>query len=38
MIILQIIDQLERLFPAHLTLLSIIKRNFSWKLKIESIG
>jgi hypothetical protein len=38
MIILQIVEQLERLFPAHLTLLSIIKRNFSWKLKIESIG
>ena len=38
MIILQTIEQLERLFPAHLTLLAIIKRNFSWKLKIESIG
>ncbi len=38
MIILQIIEQLERLFPAHLTLLAIIKRNFSWKLKIESVG
>ena len=37
-VVLQIIEQLERLFPNHLALLSIIKRHFAWKLKIESIG
>jgi len=38
MVILRIIDQLERLFPQNLTLLSILKRNFAWRLKIESTG
>src|SRR5216683_839012 len=31
---LQIIDQLEQLFPENLSLLSIVKRNFAWKLKV----
>ena len=33
---LNIIDQLERLFADQATILSIIKRNFAWRLKIES--
>jgi len=36
--ILCIIDQLERLFPQNLTLLSILKRNFAWHLKVETTG
>ncbi len=36
--ILRIIDQLERLFPQNLTLLSILKRNFAWRLKVETTG
>lgn len=35
---LTIIDQLERLFPQHLALLSIVKRNFAWRLKVETTG
>lgn len=35
---LTIIDQLERLFPQHLSLLSIVKRNFAWRLKVETTG
>jgi hypothetical protein len=38
MVILRIIDQLELLFPQHLSLLSILKRNFAWRLKVETIG
>jgi hypothetical protein len=38
MVTLRIIDQLERLFPQHLSLLSIVKRNFAWRLKVETTG
>ena len=38
MVTLQIIDQLERLFPQNLSLLSIVKRNFAWRLKVETAG
>jgi len=38
MVTLCIIDQLERLFPQHLSLLSIVKRNFAWRLKVETTG
>ncbi len=37
-VILRFIDQLELLFPQHLTLLSILKRNFAWRLKVETTG
>jgi hypothetical protein len=38
LVILRIIDQLEQLFPQHLVLLSILKRNFAWRLKVETTG
>ncbi len=38
LVILRIIDQLEHLFPQHLSLLSILKRNFAWRLKVETTG
>ena len=38
MVTLQIIDQLERLFPRNIKLLSIVKRNFAWRLKVETTG
>ncbi|GER84581.1 MAG: hypothetical protein IRZ31_00570 [Thermogemmatispora sp.] len=38
MVALCIIDQLERLFPQNLSLLSIVKRNFAWRLKVETTG
>jgi hypothetical protein len=38
MVILRIIDQLEYLFPQNLSLLSIVKRNFAWRLKVETTG
>ena len=38
LVILRIIDQLEHLFPQHVLLLSILKRNFAWRLKVEAIG
>ena len=38
LVILRIIDQLEQLFPHHRTLLSILKRNFAWRLKVETAG
>lgn len=38
MVTLQIIDQLELLFPRNLSLLSIVKRNFAWRLKVETTG
>src|SRR5437660_10353335 len=38
MVTLRIIDQLERLFPQYLSLLSIVKRNFAWRLKVETTG
>ena len=38
MVSLRIIDQLEHLFPQNLPLLSLVKRNFAWKLKVETTG
>jgi hypothetical protein len=38
LVILRIIDQLEQLFPQHLSLLSIFKHNFAWRLKVETTG
>ncbi len=38
MVTLRIIDQLEHLFPQNLPLLSIVKRNFAWRLKVETTG
>ncbi|GCF10322.1 hypothetical protein KDI_38860 [Dictyobacter arantiisoli] len=38
MVTLRIIDQLERLFPENVALLSIVKRNFAWRLKVETTG
>jgi hypothetical protein len=38
MVILRMIDQLEQLFPQHFLLLSILKRNFAWRLKVETTG
>ncbi|HLL80606.1 MAG TPA: hypothetical protein VKT25_13955 [Ktedonobacteraceae bacterium] len=38
MVTLRIIEQLERLFPENLKLLSIVKRNFAWRLKVETTG
>ena len=35
MVTLRIIDQLEQLFPQNVSLLSIVKRNFAWRLKVE---
>lgn len=38
MVTLRIIDQLEQLFPRNVALLSIVKRNFAWRLKVETTG
>ncbi|HTI13981.1 MAG TPA: hypothetical protein VL461_05335 [Dictyobacter sp.] len=38
MVTLRIIDQLEQLFPQNQSLLSIVKRNFAWRLKVETTG
>lgn len=38
MVTLRIIDQLESLFPQNVSLLSIVKRNFAWRLKVETTG
>jgi hypothetical protein len=38
MVTLRIIDQLERIFPGNRSLLSIVKRNFAWRLKVETTG
>lgn len=38
MVTLRIIDQLEKLCPYNLSLLSIVKRNFAWRLKVETTG
>lgn len=38
MAVLQIIERLETLFPANAALLSIVKRNFAWRLKVETAG
>ena len=35
---LRTIERLERLFPEHAALLSIVKRNFAWRLKVQSAG
>ena len=36
--ILRILDQLERLFPQQRSLLSILKRNFAWRMKVQTTG
>jgi len=38
LVVLRIIDQLELLFPQHRSLLSILKHNFAWRLKVETAG
>ncbi len=38
LVILRILDQLEQLFPQQLALLSILKRNFAWRMKVETTG
>ncbi len=38
MAILRTIERLERLFPANAALLSIVKRNFAWRLKVVTAG
>lgn len=38
MVTLRIIEQLELIFPENLKLLSIVKRNFAWRLKVETTG
>lgn len=35
---LQIIERLERAFPANTALLAIVKRNFAWRLKVQTAG
>jgi len=35
---LQTIERLERLLPANAALLSIVKRNLAWRLKVEAAG
>ncbi|HEX8731229.1 MAG TPA: hypothetical protein VF725_04120 [Ktedonobacterales bacterium] len=36
--LLRVIDRLEALFPEQRPLLSIVKRNFAWRLKVQSAG
>jgi hypothetical protein len=38
LVLLRVLDQLEHLFPQHLLLLSMMKRNFAWRLKVETTG
>ena len=38
MAMLRTIDHLERLFPENAALLSIVKRNFAWRLKVQTAG
>lgn len=38
MAILRVIERLDRLFPEQQALLSIVKRNFAWRLKVQSAG
>jgi hypothetical protein len=38
LVILNMIDQLEQLFPQQRSLLSILKRNFAWRIKVETTG
>jgi len=35
---LRTIERLERLFPENAALLSIVKRNFAWRLKVQTAG
>ena len=38
MAILRTIERLERIFPENAALLSIVKRNFAWRLKVVTAG
>jgi hypothetical protein len=38
LVVLRIFDQLEQLFPQQRSLLSILKRNFAWRMKVETTG
>jgi hypothetical protein len=38
LVVLRILDHLEQLFPQHHALLSILKRNFAWRMKVETTG
>lgn len=38
MAMLRVIDRLDALFPQQQALLSIVKRNFAWRLKVQSAG
>ena len=38
MALLHTIERLERLLPENVALLSIVKRNFAWRLKVETAG
>ncbi|HZC06782.1 MAG TPA: hypothetical protein VE338_14190 [Ktedonobacterales bacterium] len=38
MAVLRVIERLEALFPEQRALLSIVKRNFAWRLKVQSAG
>lgn len=38
MAMLRVIERLETLFPQEQALLSIVKRNFAWRLKVQSAG
>jgi hypothetical protein len=38
MAVLRVIERLEALFPEQQALLSIVKRNFAWRLKVQSAG
>lgn len=38
MAVLQIVEQLQVLFPDNAALLSIMQRNFAWRLKVQTAG
>lgn len=38
MAVLRVIERLDLLFPQQQALLSIVKRNFAWRLKVQSAG
>lgn len=38
MALLRVIERLETIFPQQGALLSIVKRNFAWRLKVQSAG
>jgi hypothetical protein len=38
MVVLELIERLERLFPANEALLSIVKRKLAWRLKVQTAG